>query len=50
MRWQDRYCEKLVTAKEAAGLVKSGQRIVVSLAQKPREVLLELANQAGDLR
>ncbi|MDP6509805.1 MAG: acetyl-CoA hydrolase/transferase C-terminal domain-containing protein [Dehalococcoidia bacterium] len=50
MRWQDRYCEKLVTAKEAAGLVKSGQRIVVSLAQKPRQVLLELANRAGDLR
>ncbi|MEE9202055.1 MAG: hypothetical protein V3U31_02530 [Dehalococcoidia bacterium] len=50
MSWQERYQDKLVTPRQAAGLVKSGQRIVVNLNLKPREVLLELAGRAGELR
>ena len=50
MSWQDRYRDKLITAPQAAGLVKSGQSIVVSLNPKPREVLLEIARRAGELR
>ncbi|MEK7847684.1 MAG: acetyl-CoA hydrolase/transferase C-terminal domain-containing protein [Chloroflexota bacterium] len=50
MRWQDRYRGKLVTPQQAAALVKPGQRIVASLSLKPREVLLEIAKRAGELR
>jgi 4-hydroxybutyrate CoA-transferase len=50
MRWQDRYRDKLITAPQAAGLVKSGQSIVVSLNSKPREVLMEIAHRARELR
>jgi 4-hydroxybutyrate CoA-transferase len=50
MTWQERYRDKLVTPRQAAGLVKSGQRLVVNLNLKPREVLLELAGRAEELR
>ncbi len=50
MRWQDRNRDKLITARQAARLVKSGQSIVVSLNAKPREILMEIACRAGELR
>ena len=50
MDWQKKYRHKLISPEEAAGLVKSGDRVVLALSLKPREVALAIARRASELR
>jgi 4-hydroxybutyrate CoA-transferase len=51
MPWQDHYREKLITAKQAAALVKSGQRVLTSLATtEPQYIINALCDRWQELR
>ena len=49
MNWKDKYKDKLVTAKEAAKLVKSGDKVVFSLFDQAKTIGLELARRKDEL-
>lgn len=49
-RWQDRYKEKLITAEQAAKLIKSGDKVVFSLMAQPKTLGLALAQRRDELR
>ncbi len=48
-RWQDKYRDKLITAKEAAKLVKSGDKVILSLARKPEAIVNALIERKDEL-
>ena len=50
MGWQDKYKHKLITAKEAAGLVKSGDVVVFPLFLQPKDIGDEIAKRKDELR
>lgn len=50
MRWQDKYKDKLLTAKEAAGLVKSGDVVLFPLFFQPKDIGEEIAKRKDELR
>jgi len=51
MKWQDHYREKLITAQQAAGMIRSGQRVLTSLATtEPRYIAHALSDRWQELR
>lgn len=49
MRWQDRYKGKLITAEEAAKLVKSGDRVAFAILSDPEDMGMALARRKDEL-
>ncbi|MFC2003727.1 acetyl-CoA hydrolase/transferase family protein [Chloroflexota bacterium] len=50
MKWQDKYKDKLITLEQAAKLVKSGDKVVISLMDQPKTLGLALAQRKDELR
>lgn len=48
-RWQDRYKDKLVTAEQAARMVKSGDVVRFGIGKPPIPILEALARRNGEL-
>ena len=49
MKWQEKYRDKLITAKEAAGLIKSGSDVIFAMMDQPKDIMVEVASRAGEL-
>jgi 4-hydroxybutyrate CoA-transferase len=49
MKWQDRYRDKLITAREAAGLITSGSDVIFAMMDQPREIMLAVAARCDEL-
>jgi 4-hydroxybutyrate CoA-transferase len=49
MKWQDKYRDKLITAKEAAGLIKSGSDVIFAMMDQPKDIMVEVCERAGEL-
>ena len=49
MRWQDDYKAKLVSAEEAISIIKSGDRIALTLGDEPRLLMAALQGRAGEI-
>ena len=45
MKWQDKYKSKLITAKQAAGLITSGSDVLFSMMDQPKDIMLEVAKR-----
>lgn len=50
IKWQDQYRDKLITAVQAAKLIKSGDKVVISLMAQPKMLGLALAQRKEELR
>lgn len=51
MKWQDQYREKLITPQQAAGMVRSGHRVLTALATvEPQYIANALCNRWQELR
>ena len=51
MNWREQYRNKLVTAKQAAGMIKSGQRVLTTLATtEPQYIANALCDRWQELR
>ena len=51
MKWQDTYRDKLITPTQAAGLIKSGQRVLMGLGTlEPQYVANALCDRWQELR
>jgi len=48
--WQEEYKRKLISAEEAAWIVKSGDRVYFTTGRQPREIGLALAARRDELR
>ena len=49
MKWQDKYRDKLITARQAAGLVTSGSDVLFAMMDQPKDIILEIAKRCGEL-
>src|SRR4030042_1574453 len=49
MSWEEEYKKKLVTAEEAVGVIKSGNRVVFVQGMEPQALGLALAARLGEL-
>ncbi len=49
MSWQEKYKNKLITARQAAALVTSGADVLISLMDQPKDIVLEIANRHQEL-
>src|SRR5215831_8070366 len=51
MDWRDRYKEKIITAQQAAGMIRSGQRVLISLGTvEPQYIANALCDRWRELR
>jgi len=50
MKWQDKYKDKLITAKQAAELVTSGSDVLFPISNHPKDIASELSKRYGELR
>ena len=50
MSWREEYSRKLVSAEEAVSIVESGDRVVIPLAQQPRQLAKALAARRSELQ
>ena len=50
MNWQDKYRDKLVTVKQAAGLVKPDADVLFPVSNHPKEIIMEIARRHGELK
>jgi 4-hydroxybutyrate CoA-transferase len=51
MDWRDQYKEKLITAQQAAGMIRSGQRVLISLGTvEPQYIANALCDRWRELR
>jgi 4-hydroxybutyrate CoA-transferase len=49
MKWQDKYKDKLITAKQAAGLITSGSDVLFPVSNHPQDIALELSKRHQEL-
>jgi len=49
MNWQDRYKDKLITARQAAELVTSGSDVLFPISNHPKDIALELGKRHAEL-
>jgi len=49
MNWQDKYRDKLITAKEAAGLIKSGSDVIFAMMDQPKDIIVEVSERYKEL-
>jgi 4-hydroxybutyrate CoA-transferase len=50
MAWQDKYSNKIISAEKAAGLVRSGHLVRLSVGKAPIPIFRALAKRNGELR
>ena len=50
MNWQDKYADKIKTPEEAAELIKSGDKVVISMLLHPTSTCMALAKRRGELK
>ena len=49
MKWQDKYRDKLITAKQAAALITSGSDVLFAMMDQPKDIMLATAERCGEL-
>jgi len=49
MKWQDKYRDKLLTAKEAAGLITSGSDVIFAMMDQPKDIMTAVAERYNEL-
>ena len=49
MNWQEKYRNKLITAKQAAALITSGSDVLFSMMDQPKDIILEVAERYREL-
>ena len=49
MKWQEKYRDKLITAKEAAGLITSGSDVIFAMMDQPKDIMLAVAERYKEL-
>ena len=49
MKWQDKYRHKLITAKQAAGLITSGSEVIFAMMDQPKDIMLAVAERYNEL-
>jgi len=49
MKWQDKYRDKLITARQAAELIRSGDDVIFAMMDQPKDVMVEVAGRCGEL-
>ncbi len=49
MKWQDKYKDKIITAKKAAELVTSSSQVLFSMMDQPADIIEEIAKRYGEL-
>ncbi len=49
MKWQDKYRDKLITAKEAAGLITSGSDVIFAMMDQPKDIMTAVAERYNEL-
>jgi 4-hydroxybutyrate CoA-transferase len=49
MKWQDKYRDKLITAKEAAGLITSGSDVIFAMMDQPKDIMTAVAERCNEL-
>jgi len=49
MKWQDKYRDKLITARQAAELITSGSDVLFPVSNHPIDIAMELSKRHGDL-
>src|SRR4030042_5457213 len=49
MKWQDEYRHKLITAKEAAGLITSGSEVIFAMMDQPKDIMTAVAERYPEL-
>jgi 4-hydroxybutyrate CoA-transferase len=49
MKWQDKYRDKLITAKQAAELITPGSDVIFSMMDQPKDIMLEVVKRAPEL-
>jgi 4-hydroxybutyrate CoA-transferase len=49
MKWQDKYKDKLITAKQAAGLITSGSDVLFPVSNHPKDIAMELSKRHKEL-
>ncbi len=50
MKWQDKYRNKLITAKQSAELVTNGADVLFSMMDQPGDIILEISNRYQSLK
>jgi 4-hydroxybutyrate CoA-transferase len=49
MKWQDKYRDKLISAKEAAGLITSGSDVIFAMMDQPKDIMTAIAERYHEL-
>jgi 4-hydroxybutyrate CoA-transferase len=49
MKWQDKYRDKLITARQAAELIKSGDDIIFAMMDQPKDIIVAVADRCREL-
>ena len=49
MNWQDKYRSKIITAKEAAGLITSGSEVIFAMMDQPKDIMTAVAERYNEL-
>jgi len=49
MKWQDKYRDKLISAKEAAGLITSGSDVIFAMMDQPKDIMTAVAERYREL-
>ncbi len=49
MKWQDKYRDKLISAKEAAGLIASGSDVIFAMMDQPKDIMTAVAERYREL-
>ena len=49
MKWQDKYRDKLITAKQAAELVTSGSDVIFAMMDQPKDIMVAVTKRYNEL-
>ena len=49
MKWQDKYRDKLITAKQAAELVTSGSDVIFAMMDQPKDIMAAVTERYNEL-
>jgi len=49
MKWQDKYRDRIITAKEAAGLITSGSDVIFAMMDQPKDIMAALTERYNEL-
>ncbi len=49
MKWQDKYRDKIITAKQAAELITSGSDVIFAMMDQPKDIMTAVAERYNEL-